>query len=138
MIGLDTNVLARYYVQDESDAEAQRQHEAARHLIESGEPLMVSKSVLLELEWVMRGYYGFATAEIASAMRHLLALPHVTMEDRATVEQALSHTAAGLDFTDALHLASYRECATMASFDDRGFARRAKRINLAPKVVVPE
>ena len=51
MIGLDTNVLVRYYVQDESDAETQRQHDAARRLIESGEPLMVSKSVLLELEW---------------------------------------------------------------------------------------
>jgi len=41
MIGLDTNVLARYYVQDQSDAEAQKQHEAARILLESGEPLMV-------------------------------------------------------------------------------------------------
>lgn len=50
MIGLDTNVLARYYVQDEGDAEAARQHDAARRLIKSGEPLMVCKSVLLELE----------------------------------------------------------------------------------------
>ncbi len=138
MIGLDTNVLARYYIQDDSDAEATHQHEAARRLIESGEPLMVVKSVLLELEWVMRGYYGFAMTEIASAMQHLLALPHVSVEDRPAVEQALSHTAAGLDFADALHLASYRGCAAMASFDDRKFARRAKRLNLAPKVVVPE
>ena len=59
MIGLDTNVLARYYIDAEADAEAQRQRLAARRLIESGQPLMVSKSVALELEWVMRGYYGF-------------------------------------------------------------------------------
>jgi predicted nucleic-acid-binding protein len=137
VIGLDTSVLARYYIQDESDAEALRQHDAARRLIESGEPLKVSKSVLLELEWVMRGYYGFSTTEIASAMRHLLALPHVSVEDRAAVEQALSHATAGLDFADALHLASYRECTAMASFDDRKFARRAKRMNLAPKVIIP-
>jgi hypothetical protein len=33
--------------------------------------------------------------------------------------------------------ASYRACASMASFDDRKFARRAKKLGLAPKVVVP-
>lgn len=35
MIGLDTNVLARYYIADKADAEAAEQHEAARRLIES-------------------------------------------------------------------------------------------------------
>ncbi len=58
MIGLDTNILARYYIQDEGDEEAEKQHLAACRLIESGQPLMVCKTVLLELEWVMRGYYG--------------------------------------------------------------------------------
>jgi hypothetical protein len=58
MIGLDTNVLARYYVDDKADAEADRQRMAARRLIESGQPLMVCKTVILELVWVMRGYYG--------------------------------------------------------------------------------
>lgn len=137
MIGLDSNVLARYYVQDEGDAEAQRQREAARSLIEYGEPLMVCKTVLLELEWVMRGYYGFSPEQIGEVMKHLLSLPHVRIEDREAVVQASSHASAGLDFADALHLASYRECTRMASFDDRRFARRARRLNLAPKVTVP-
>ena len=82
MIGLDTNVLARYYIDDVADAQAQRQRLAARRLIESGQPLMVSKSVVLELEWVMRGYYGFAQAEVASVLRHLLEQAHITVEDR--------------------------------------------------------
>lgn len=137
MIGLDTNILARYYIQDDADAEARRQHEAARSLIESGSPLMVCKTVLLELEWVMRGYYGFEAEEIAVAFSHLLCLEHVHMEDRAGVAQALSHMSAGLDFADALHLAAYRDCAEMASFDDKRFARRAQRLNLSPRVVVP-
>ena len=89
MIGLDSNVLARYYVQDRSDAEADRQHAAARRLIESGRPLMVCKTVLLELEWVMRGYYRFTPTDIAAAMNHLLSLPHVDIEGRATIEQRL-------------------------------------------------
>ena len=33
MIGLDTNILARYYIQDNSDQEAQKQHLVARRLI---------------------------------------------------------------------------------------------------------
>ena len=102
MIGLDTNVLARYYVEDASDPESTLQREAARRLIDSGTRLAVSKSVLLELEWVMRGYYEFAPARIARALRHLSALPQVELEDRAAVEAALSHYEAGLDFADAI------------------------------------
>lgn len=137
MIGLDTNVLARYYIQDESDLEATRQHEAARRLIESGKPLMVSKTVLLELEWVMRGYYGFAPAEIAGTLRHLLSLSHMVVEDRGEVERALANADAGLEFADALHLASYLTCDGVASFDDRKFARRARRKGLMPRIFVP-
>ncbi|MBI5330800.1 MAG: type II toxin-antitoxin system VapC family toxin [Betaproteobacteria bacterium] len=138
MIGLDTNILARYYIQDEADAEALVQHEAARKLMESGQPLMVCKTVLLELEWVMRGYYGFSPEEISAAFSHLLSLAHIHIEDRASVVQAFSHMAGGLDFADALHLAAYRECLEMASFDDRKFARRARRLNLSPRVFVPK
>ncbi len=138
MIGLDTNVLARYYVRDEGDAAARKQREAARRLMESGQPLMICKTVLLELEWVMRGYYRFSTAQIAGAMNHLLALPQVTVEDRESIVQALSHCEAGLALADALHHASYRGCDSVASFDDKQFARRARRMGLAPRVFVPE
>lgn len=137
MIGLDTNVLARYYVEDRKDAEAERQRAAARRLIESGKPLMVCKTVILEFEWVMRGYYAFTQDEVVAVLRHLLALPHVSIEDRGTVEGALSHCDAGLELADALHHASYRGCESMASFDDRKFARRARKLGLAPAVVVP-
>ena len=137
MIGLDTNVLARYYVEDDGDSEAKKQREAARGLIESGKSLMVCKTVLLELEWVMRGYYKFSTAQVAAVLNHLLALPQVTVEDRASVVQALSNCEAGLELADALHHASYRGCESMASFDDKQFARRSRRMGLAPRVVVP-
>jgi predicted nucleic-acid-binding protein len=134
MIGLDTNVLARYYINDEGDTEAQRQQVAAKRLIESGQALAVSKSVILELEWVMRGYYSFATTEVAAVMRHLLTQAHITVEDRDAVEQALSNCESGIDFADALHHASYRSCNSVATFDDRKFARRAKTLGLAPAV----
>ena len=85
MIGLDTNVLARYYVEDSGDRESHQQRLAARRLIESGQPLMVCKTVLLELEWVLRGHYGLAPSDVAAALSHLLSLVYVTVEDRGAV-----------------------------------------------------
>ena len=98
MIGLDTNVLARYYVEDKQDSEAERQRSAARRLIESGQPLMVCKTVILELEWVMRGYYGFTPAEVFRVLRHLVALPHVTVEDRVDGTMRITHNGRPLNY----------------------------------------
>jgi len=137
MIGLDTNVLARYYVDDAADKEAVRQRLAARALIESARPLKVAKTVLLELEWVLRGYYGSTRTEISRVFTHCLSLPNVTIEDRVAVERALDAYALGLDFADALHQASYAGCESVASFDDKGFARKAAKHNLLPSVKVP-
>ena len=134
MIGLDTNILARYYIQDEGDAETRVQREAAKKLIESGKPLMVCKTVLLELEWVMRGFYEFTSAQVTQVFYHLLALPQVTIEDRPLVQKAIAQYEAGLDFADALHHASYNNCDSMVTFDDKKFARRAKRLALIPRV----
>lgn len=138
MIGLDTNILARYYIEDEADVESIRQREIARRVIEAGAPLMVCKTVLLELEWVMRGYYEFERDQIAQVMQHLMSLTHVSIEDRDAVEHALASYSAGLDFADALHHACYRTCQSMLSFDDRKFVRRATRMALVPKVKVPK
>jgi predicted nucleic-acid-binding protein len=138
MIGLDTNVLARYYLGGfDVDAATARQQQAARRLFEGGQPLHVAKTVLLELEWVMRGAYGSTPAQFAGVLEHLLASPQVTVEDRLSVEAALAGHRHGLDFADALHHAAYRTCDAMASFDDRKFARRANKLGLAPAVHVP-
>ncbi len=134
--GLDTNVLARYYVEDQSDAQAQRQRMAAQALIEGGQPLAVAKTVLLEFEWVLRGYYALPSTDVVRVLRHLLGLSHVRIEDRGAVETAVALVERGLDFADALHHASYRDCDAMASFDDKRFVRRAVKLGLAPRVVI--
>jgi predicted nucleic-acid-binding protein len=138
MIGLDINILARYYIEDAADAESVSQRELARHIIEAGKPLMVCKTVLLEFEWIMRGYYEFERRQVAKVMQHLLSLTHVSFEDRDAVEHAMASYLAGLDFADALHHASYRTCKSMLTFDDRKFVRRAKRLALVPNVSVPK
>jgi predicted nucleic-acid-binding protein len=138
VIGLDTNVLARYYIGGfDADAATVRQQQASRRLLEGGQALQVAKTVLLELEWVMRGAYAGTREQFADVIEHLLASPQVTVEDRLSVEAALIGYRGGLDFADALHHAAYRACGSMASFDDRKFARRAKRLGLVPAVYVP-
>lgn len=136
-MGLDTIILARYYVGDDADAQSAAQREKARAVIDGGQALAVCKTVLLELEWVLRGYYGFDPSEIQRAFAHLLAQPHIRVEDREAVERAVACLAAGLDFADALHHASYADCKAVLTFDDRRFARRSKRLNLAPPVLLP-
>lgn len=133
MIALDTNVLARYYVAS-SDAPSQKQSSAAKKLIESGKALFVSKTVVLELEWVLRGYYKSTADEVHQVLTHLMAMPNVTVEDRPAVEMATAALADGFDFADALHHASARHCTSMATFDDKRFAKRALAKGWKPPV----
>ncbi|HBS26240.1 MAG TPA: nucleotide-binding protein [Gammaproteobacteria bacterium] len=139
MIGLDTNILARYYIDDDDQIPATvKQKTAAKSLIESGIDLMVCKTVLLEFEWVLRGYYQFKRQSIHSVFRHLLSLETVVVEDRELVERAILGLEKGLDFADALHHASYYECDSMASFDNKKFASKVNRLALLPHVSIPK
>ena len=138
MIGLDTNVLARYYIHDEDDKEANKQQLAAKRLFESGQPLKVSKTVILEFEWILRGFYQFNPEDIIAVFDNLLSQSHISVESQQEIEQAISGLADGLDFADALHHAHYQNCEAMASFDDRKFARRVKRLGLAPRIIIPK
>lgn len=138
MIGLDTNVLARYYIHDEDDKEANKQQLAAKRLFESGQSLKVSKTVILEFEWILRGFYQFDPEDIIVVFQNLLSQPHISVESHQEIEQAISGLADGLDFADALHHAHYQDCEAMASFDDRKFARRVKRLGLAPRIIIPK
>ena len=138
MLALDTNVLARYYVREEGASRTTlAQSETARRVVESGGELFVAKTVLLELEWVLRGAYGFAQKEVLRVLEHLLGLPNMRVEDRAAVESALANLRAGFDFADALHHSSGRNCEALLTFDMRRFANRARRMALTPPVRVP-
>lgn len=136
MIALDTNVLARFYVDDPADSEAMNQREAARRLFTSDDTLFVGATVLLELEWVVRALYGFGAPEFIRLVEHLSSLPNVVVEERTLILDALDLLRAGLDFADALHLVRSERCTRMVTFDDRKFARRAQRLGTQPPVDV--
>ena len=131
MRALDTNVLARFFIDDADDAQATRQRPAA--IAALSERSFVPVTVLLELEWVMRGFYELPTKDISRVLRALASIEHVTLEDRDAVLVALDAFDKGLDFADALHMARSSRATAFATFDRR-LAKRAKGLALAPLV----
>ena len=131
MNALDTNVLARFFIDDPDDNEAARQRPAAVAAL--AQRSFVSVTVLLELEWVMRGFYALAPADISRVLRALAGIEHITLEDRDAVLSAIEAYEAGLDFADALHLARSARASAFVTFDRR-LAKRAQRLALTPAV----
>ncbi len=137
MIALDTNILARFYVDDPADPEAAKQRPIAHRLLTESPQVFVPLTVILELEWVLRAFYGFAAEDFVRVIKHLLGLPNVSVEEWSRIADALVWHVEGLDFADALHLLASSHCTGFMSFDDRRFARRAKRMGTTPTVIVP-
>ncbi len=128
MRALDATVLARFFVDDADDGEAVRQRPAAVAAL--SERAFVSVTVLLELEWVLRGFYALSVPAIARVLRALASIEHITIEDRDAVLAAIDAFDGGLDFADALHVARSGRAAVFATFDRR-LARRARGLGLA-------
>jgi len=122
MLAIDTNLIVRYLTGDHPKQSAQ-----ARQLIDN-EDTFVCTTVLLEAEWVLRSAYGFAPAQLLTALRAFAGLPRVTIEDAGIAAQALSWAESGMDFAAALHLAKARSCAAFVSFDQH-LVRAANRLN---------
>jgi predicted nucleic-acid-binding protein len=111
VIAADTNVIVRLLTADEP-----RQTAQARRLFETG-TVFLSKTVILETEWVLRRLYRQERPAIIHAFEALLSLPNVQCEDEPVVRQALEWNRANLDFADALHLASGRNAERFVTFD---------------------
>jgi len=128
---VDTNVLARYYLHDDAV-----QGRIAAELLAAGD-VFVPKTVILELEWVLRCVAEQPKDKVIDCLAHLIGLPGIIVEDRDEIEAALGYCRNGIDFVDALHLAASKSCSELLTFDDRGYARRAKKLRLKPAVRVP-
>lgn len=124
MIGLDTNVLARYIVQDDAE-----QAHAAGRLIEGQctvqAPGYVSVPVLVELVWVLTAAYRYERSVVASVIRQILITAEFLVEDRETAWAALREfETGGVDFADCLiaRRNHARGCARTYTFDRRAAA----------------
>jgi predicted nucleic-acid-binding protein len=118
MIGLDTNVLARYIAQDDP-----AQSRAATKLIESlsaDEPGFVSLVTLVELTWVLASCYDFSREQLASTLDLLTRTKEILVDRPETVLRALRAFATGsADFADCLieRIGADAGCENTVTFD---------------------
>ncbi|MCM2257192.1 MAG: type II toxin-antitoxin system VapC family toxin [Vicinamibacteria bacterium] len=127
MKALDTNVVVRVLTGDDR-AQARAATDAMR-----GQRLWVSRTVLLECEWVLRISYELDRRAIHAGLSRLLAYPLLEVDELDAVQRALDWYELGLDFADALHLASAPRAETLLTFD-ASLARKANRIGTRPRV----
>ena len=125
MVAVDTNVVVRLLTGDEPAQTAR-----ARAMFER-EAVLLAKTVILESEWVLRRLYRFGSDRIADAFAALIGLPDLVCEDSGAVADAIQWMRDGMDFADALHLASARPAGRFATFDDKLAKRAAKIADIA-------
>lgn len=119
MVAVDTNVVVRLLTRDD---EAQFRKAAA---LFDRQDIFIPETVILESEWVLRYAYRFEPAAICDAFAKTLGLANVKTPRPGIMAQAIALTRQGLDFADALHLASSQECTQFATFDT-AFIKQAK------------
>ncbi len=126
MIGLDTNVLLRYIIQDEP-----KQAKLATRFIETRlslrNPGFIDQIVLCELVWVCESVYKFSRDDVAAMVQRVLETNVFIVERSDLAWKALERYRADLDFPDALiglTNSSYG-CEQTVTFDKRAARRRS-------------
>ena len=119
MIGVDTNVLVRYLVQDDP-----AQTGLAKRFLETElsdrQPGFVSLVVLVETLWVLRSIYALTPVELVETVRDLLEIGQLHVEQRTSVMRALTRIGQrNADLVDALvaEIAVEAGCTRTVTFD---------------------
>lgn len=122
MIAIDTNILVRYAVKDDL-----KQAAAALTFLQNN-TCFIHKTVVLELAWVLSSSSGYKLSRniVCERLRHICGLPTITVESPPVVKNAIDNYEAGMDFADALHLASSNELSGFATMDRQMAAIAAK------------
>lgn len=123
MTGLDTNVLVRFFTQDD---ESQNKHtDELLQKLSPEEPGFVSLVVLIEMFWVLGSCFSIRKPQLIQCVRQLLNSPELVLESPDVVVQALDrYSTSNADFADHLieragHLAG---CSTTVTFDRKAAA----------------
>lgn len=105
MAALDTNILVRFLVEDDT-----AQLAAAKKLIakclRAGETLYIPVTVSFELEWVLRSNFGFGKVAVVQTLSNLLSSAELSFESEGALEVALAlYSQGSADYSDCLHVA---------------------------------
>lgn len=128
MIGLDTNVIVRYLMQDDA-----KQSQLATKLIEgltSAAPGYISLVTIVELVWVLRTAFELSREQIWTVVENLLEIDVFRIEKAAMVGQAVdSYRNGNADLADCLIERSsfYAGCDCTMTFD-KAAAKTAKMV----------
>ena len=100
MKALDTNVLVRYFTQDESKQAAMAAAEI-EGTAEKDEKMLIQPLVLCELVWVLETAYGSSKAELLGVLDQIVRTRQFEVADKDTVWHALADFRHGkADFSD--------------------------------------
>jgi predicted nucleic-acid-binding protein len=125
MIGLDTNVILRYLLQDDPKQTRQANQIVDRQLTEQN-PGFISLVTVLEIVWVLRSLLKQNPAQIASHLENLLAADSLEVQNEQQVFEAVFALKRGTgEFEDALigALNVWAGCSSTLTFD-----RKAARL----------
>jgi predicted nucleic-acid-binding protein len=119
MVGLDTNVILRYLLQDDP-----KQTRLANRIIEQvlsdRNPGLISLVTILEIVWVLRSLLKQTPTEIATHLEHLLAADSFEVQNEQQVFKAAFALKRGTgEFEDALigALNAWTGCPHTLTFD---------------------
>ncbi len=119
MIGIDTNILVRYLIQDDL-----AQSKIASNFIEQadseGESLFINTIVLCEIVWVLERAYHVRKHDLCETIETLLAIRNLDFEDKDVIRAALAKfRSERAGFADYLILEKNRSagCALTITFD---------------------
>jgi len=124
LIAFDTNLLVHLAVNDDEG-----QAEIAEQLLNSNE-VFVSRTVLLETEWVLRSVYKNSHSEIANYFERTLITKNLIIENAVEVTHTLKWYKLGADFADAIHLCICGE-SVFQTFDTE-FCKAAHKLKITP------
>lgn len=118
MKGLDTNILVRFFTQDDSLLSSRS--EAILSSLTASDPGWISLTVIAELVWVFEDAYRMKRADVTHILQQLLSKQNIVVEHQAMVRRALYMFSTGkADFADCLIATSAQAagCETILTFD---------------------
>ena len=128
LIAVDTNILIRIAMHDD-----EAQYQKAMALLAEHQ-FFISRTVQLEMEWVLRSRYKLSCEEIANYFALLLQKNKIVCENEAELMNAIAWYRLGADFADALHL-SNAPSLPFFTFDE-SFCKKAIKQGIAPFITV--
>lgn len=131
MIGIDTNILVRYFTQDNLE-QAQIVEQLIDSYATSFNSLFVNNIVMCELVWVLERGYKYSKEEVSKVIKQMLSTEEFAFENQELLWLALSqYNQNKLDFSDALigELNKKFSCSETLTFDQA--AIKANNFKLA-------